>query len=424
MKVLVIGSGGREHALGWKLSLSENVEKVYYAPGNGGTATFAENTGIDTYDFNAIGKFCVDNNVEFVVVGPDGALAEGAVDQLEKFGLKVFGPTQAAAKIESSKAFTADFLTRFNIPQPVNKTFTDTESAKEYVEEQGAENIVLKADGLALGKGVILPATQTEANQAIDQMMSGELFGDAGSTIVIQERLRGQEVSVFAISDGEDFVLLPYFQDHKPIFEGDKGPNTGGMGAYTPLPFVYDELDTKIRKIIGDTITGMKQDGTPFRGCLYGGLFVTEEGEPKVIEYNCRFGDPECQPMMLALDSDLLPLLLASAQGNISKLAETTKISNDAAATVCLASAGYPESSQKGIEIHGLEKDYEGVTVFHAGTKLEGGKFYTNGGRVLNITARGNDLKDALSKIYAVIGENGIHFDGMQYRRDIGFRVL
>ena len=219
-------------------------------------------------------------------------------------------------------------------------------------------------------------------------------------------------------------MLLPYFQDHKPIFEGDKGPNTGGMGAYTPLPFMNEELDAKIRKIIRDTINGMKQDGTPFKGCLYGGLFVTEEGEPKVIEYNCRFGDPECQPMMMALDSDLLPLLLASSEGGIASLSESTKISSDAAATVCIASAGYPESSQKGIEIHGLDKDYGDVVVFHAGTKFENGKFYTNGGRVLNVTARGKDLKEALAKIYAVIGDGGIHFEGMQYRRDIGFRVM
>jgi len=422
-KVLVVGSGGREHALAWKLAQSPDVGQIYIAPGNGGTSLIGDNVPIEMTDIDGLLKFALDKQIDFTVVGQEAALELAIVDRFTEAGLKIFGPTQKAAQIETSKAFIADFLERHGIPRPESYTATNLDDALNYIKGKDPLSYVIKADGLATGKGVVLAESEVEAQETLQSMMSGVSFGKAGETVVFQERLHGQEVSAFALSDGTNIIMLPFFQDHKQVNDGDKGPNTGGMGAYTPVPFVTDEIAEQIRtKIIQPTIDGMKADGNEYRGVLYPGLFVTDQGEAKVIEYNARFGDPECQAMMMALHEDFLPFLQASATGKFET--DSIKVKAGASATVAIASGGYPGSYATGKVISGLEKTYPRVTVFHAGTKKDGDQFLTNGGRVLNVTATGDDMKTALSNAYAAIGEDGVHFENMHYRTDIGHRVL
>ncbi|MBI2588771.1 phosphoribosylamine--glycine ligase [Candidatus Saccharibacteria bacterium] len=423
-KVLIVGGEGRAHALSWKIAQSPLVEKVYFAPGNGGTSQVGENIDINVSELNKLADFAKQNKIDLTVVSPEMPLAEGIVDLFEKEGLKIFGPSKAAAKIETSKVFSDSFLKRHKIPYPDSTVVSSLAEAKAYVRQHPPQSYVIKADGLAGGKGVILPETQEEAETALGDIMAKKIFGDSGNQIVFQERLRGQEVSTFALSDGENILMLPYLQDHKRIYDGDKGPNTGGVGAYTPVPFMTDELDEQVQKeIIQATVDGMRSDGRPYKGVLYGGLFITEAGDPKVIEFNCRFGDPECQPMMRVIDEDIYPLLMQSAEGRLTSKA--IRIKPGAAVNIVLTSGGYPGSYQTDYEIMGLNSvEDPDVVIFHAGTKNEDGKILTNGGRVLNVTAYGKDLKNALAKAYAQIGPSGIHFKDMHFRTDIGFRVL
>jgi phosphoribosylamine--glycine ligase len=423
-KVLVVGSGGREHALGWKLAQSPQVEKVYFAPGNGGTSQEGENLAIAADDYKALLEFAQKEKIDLTVVGPDQQLADGIVDLFETHGLKIFGPTKAGAQIEASKAFSADFMRRHNIPHPKSTIAKSLEQAQEFIKNNPAGSYVIKADGLAAGKGVIVPENLEEAQTAISDMMEKKTFGGAGSKIVFQERLYGQEVSAFCLSDGENILILPFFQDHKQVCDGDKGPNTGGMGACMPLPFITKGLEEQISdKIMAAAVQGMKADGTPYKGVLYGGLFITDKGEAKVIEFNSRFGDPECQPMMMALDEDLYPLLLQCAEGKLKQ--SSVKIKAGAAATVILASGGYPGKYEIGVTIKGLDEVNDpDVVIFHAGTKTDSEKLVTSGGRVLNVTARGADIKSALKKAYAQIGPDKVHFKDMHYRTDIGHRIL
>ena len=422
-KVLIVGSGGREHSLGWKLKQSEDAIKLYFAPGNGGTSQIGKNVDIQVTELEKLVGFVQDNNIDFTVVGPEAALEVGVVDAFNQAELPIFGPTKAGAQLETSKAFTADFLERHNIPRPGSFTATNLDEAMQYVENKDPKSYVIKASGLAAGKGVVLPETAEEAAEALKNMLSGNAFGSAGETVVIQERLSGQEVSAFAISDGKNAVMLPFFQDHKQVYEGDKGPNTGGMGAYSPVPIVTPEVARKIEdEIIMPTVAGMLADGNEYKGVVYAGLFVTDDGQPKVIEYNSRFGDPECQPMMLLLESDLLELLEGSARGDVTDY--QIKVSDKAAACVVLTSGGYPGSYETGKTIKGLDRASDDVIVFQAGTEMLDDYLVSSGGRVLNVTAAANNLKSALEIAYKNIGQNAVHFENMHYRKDIGHRVL
>lgn len=415
--VLIIASGGREHALGWKLKQSEKVGKIYFAPGNAGTAKIGINTDIAALDFASQVEFAKTHDIALTIAGPDDILAAGVVDAFQNAGLKIFGPSKAAAQIEASKAFAKDLMQTEGIPTAKYQTFTDAEKAKAYIKEQGAP-IVIKASGLALGKGVVVAMTLEEAEKAIEDAMVTKVFGEAGSEVVIEEFLQGPEVSIHAFSDGENVALYPTSRDHKPIFEGNKGPNTGGMGTIAPLPEISSEqLETIKKTIVIPAIEGMKKRGIPFVGTLYPGLMMTKDG-PKVIEFNCRFGDPEFESYMRLLKSDIYDILVACVDGTLADL--TIEWHDQFACCIILASAGYPASSQKGIAIHGLETAKEDAVVFHLGTKQDGENIVTNGGRVLGVTAVGNTLDEALDKAYSAIGENGIHFEGMQYRKDIG----
>lgn len=423
MRVLIVGSGGREHALAWKLAQSRQVSKIYVAPGNGGTTQQAENLAISFDDIDGLLKFALKSKIDLTVVGQEAALEMGIVDKFTAKGLRIFGPTQAAARIETSKAFSADFMERHSIPRPHSYTVSSPKNALAYVFAHDPKSYVIKADGLAAGKGVILPDSQDQAEKAVTDMMSGKLFGGAGKKIVFQERLIGQEASAFALSDGERVAMLPFFQDHKPIFDGDKGPNTGGMGACTPVQFITAELAKEIEiSILQATLDAMKSDGTPYKGVLYAGLVLTDSG-PKVIEFNARFGDPEAQAMMPMIADDWFEWLLAAAEGSFTG-GEQLKLRTGAAATVALASGGYPGKYARGLPITGLEEAAQNsdVVVFHAGTKQADNNILTNGGRVLNVTAYGTDLKTALDKAYAAVKK--IHFDGMHFRTDIGAKAL
>lgn len=417
--ILIIASGGREHALGWKLKQSPKVGKIYFAPGNAGTAEVGENTGIAALDFAAQIEFAKNNSIDLTVAGPDDILAAGVVNAFQEAGLKIFGPTKKAAQIEASKAFAKELMKGEGIPTAKYETFTDAEKAKAYVTKQGAP-IVIKASGLALGKGVVVAHTLEEALNAVEEAMVNKVFGDAGSEVVIEEFLQGPEVSIHAFSDGENIAIYPTSRDHKPIYDGNKGPNTGGMGTVAPLieitPSQMEEIKTTI---VIPAIQGMKKRGTPFVGSLYPGLMITKDG-PKVIEFNCRFGDPEFESYMRLLKTDIYDILVACIEGTLSEL--TIEWHEQFACCIIIASAGYPASSQKGIPIHGLDtvKTNQDIVVFHLGTKQNGNDIETNGGRVLGVTAVGKSLDEALDKAYSVIGENGIHFDGMQYRKDIG----
>jgi phosphoribosylamine--glycine ligase len=420
MKVLLIGSGGREHALAWKLAQSPRLTKLYAAPGNPGIAEHAELAPLAVDDHAAVIAFCRANDVTFVVIGPEQPLVAGLADALSEAGIGAFGPSKAAAQLEGSKAFTKALCDEANIPTAAWRRFAEAEAARAYIRQTG-EPIVVKADGLAAGKGVTVAATVDEAIAAIDACFAGA-HGAAGAEVVIEECLVGEEASFFALSDGVTVVPLATAQDHKRVGDGDTGPNTGGMGAYSPAPAMTPALiERTLVEIVRPTVAAMAARGTPFRGVLYAGLMLTAEG-PKLIEYNARFGDPETQALMLRLDSDLLELMRATAEGRLAGV--TPRWSNDAALTVVMAAKGYPGAYAKGDPIRGIDSAnaLPGVKVFHAGTALSGGRLVANGGRVLNVTARGATIAEAKARAYAAV--DVIDWPGGFCRRDIGWRAV
>ncbi|MBM7424110.1 phosphoribosylamine--glycine ligase [Spongiibacter marinus] len=422
MNVLIIGSGGREHALAWKAAQSANVETVYVAPGNAGTAldTGIENVEIGAGDFEALANFAESNDIALTIVGPEAPLVDGVVDFFAKRGLPCFGPSQGAAQLEGSKAFTKDFLARHNIPTAAYGNFTELEPALAYLREQGAP-IVVKADGLAAGKGVIVAETLEQAEDAVRDMLSGNAFGDAGCRVVIEEFLVGEEASFIVMVDGEDVLPMATSQDHKRVGDGDTGPNTGGMGAYSPAPVVTPDVHQRImEQVIMPTVRGMAEEGNRYTGFLYAGLMISPEGEPKVIEYNCRFGDPETQPIMLRLQSDLVALCQAALAGTLAN-AEAQWDPRPAVGVV-LAAGGYPGSYNKGDEITGIPAETASTKVFHAGTQLDGDKLTTNGGRVLCATAMGNSVSEAQALAYDVAKQ--IDWQGVFFRSDIAYRAI
>ena len=423
MQVLVIGSGGREHALAWKLAQSPDVSTVYVAPGNAGTALEPniENINIAIDDFDSLSAFAQQHAIDLTVVGPEGPLVDGIVDHFMNLDLRCFGPSAKAAQLEGSKSFTKDFLARHNIPTAEYQTFTDQAAAINYVREKGAP-IVVKADGLAAGKGVIVAMTLVEAEAAIADMLAGNAFGEAGHKVVIEEFLEGEEASFIVVSDGINILPMATSQDHKRIGEGDTGPNTGGMGAYSPAPVVTAEIHARImREVIEPTVAGMAAEGNTYSGFLYAGLMIDDQGTPKVIEYNCRFGDPETQPIMMRMQSDLTELCIATVD---KKLAEqSVEWSDSLALGVVLAAEGYPEAYKKGLKIEGLESVVDdNCKVFHAGTTQEADDVLTNGGRVLCVTALGKTAEQAQTLAY----ENSakITWPGVQSRKDIGYRAV
>jgi phosphoribosylamine--glycine ligase len=426
MKVLILGSGGREHAIAWKLSQSQKVEKIYCCPGNAGTEKIYQNVNISLKDFSGLVKFVKDNNVNLTVVGPEAPLSEGIVDYFNKFQLLVFGPRQKAAEIESSKAFAKDLMNKYNIPTARYKIFTEFQydEIRKYIREHEFP-IVIKADGLAAGKGVIIANSYEVSDSAITEIVKNKSFGSAGNKIVIEEFLSGEEASVFAITDGKDFITLPAAQDHKRIFDNDEGKNTGGMGAYAPTGLITEKmLDEVIEKIIKPTLKGMTLESRSFTGCLYCGLIITKDG-PKVIEFNCRFGDPETQAVLPLISSDFFDLLYLSAIGKIKDY--KIKLHDSTAVCVVLASKGYPDIYETAKIIYGLDtftEENDDVFIFHAGTKTHEEKILSSGGRVLGVTTlvKGKDLTSAMNKSYQYI--NKISFDGMQYRTDIGKKGL
>src|SRR6201991_2612840 len=420
MQILLLGSGGREHALAWKIAASPLVTKLWCAPGNAGIAREAECIGLDVTNHSAVIDFCKANAVDLVVVGPETPLVAGIVDDLERAGIKAFGPSKLAAQLEGSKGFTKDLCTEFSIPTGAYRRFGNAADALAYVRAQGAP-IVVKADGLAAGKGVVVAKTLREAEDAVAMMFEGA-FGAAGAEVVIEEYLEGREVSFFALCDGETAIPLASAQDHKRVFDHDEGPNTGGMGAYSPTPFVTPQIhDAIMARIIGPTVAGMKSRGTPFKGVLYAGVMLTAQG-PKLFEYNVRFGDPECQVHMLRMMSDLVPALLASCDGQLRNF--DLRWYPDAALTVVMAARGYPGDYKKGTRIDGLEEaaKVEGVEIFHAGTKADGGKVLANGGRVLNVSALGKTVAQAQARAYQAVDR--IRWTDGFCRRDIGFRAV
>ncbi len=420
MKVLVVGKGGREHALAWKLAQSKGVERVFVAPGNAGTALVAENVDIGVNDFERLAGFAEKQGIGLTVVGPEDPLVNGIVDFFAVKGLKIFGPEQNAAILEGSKTFARDLLQKYGIPSAEYAVFENAEDAKAYLKEKGAP-IVVKADGLAAGKGVTVAETVEEAEKAIDECMRGR-FGEAGSKILLEEKLGGEEASYLVFTDGKAIKPMASSQDHKPAFDEDKGPNTGGMGAYSPAPVVTEAVEKEVlEKIMRPVIEAMEKEGRPYKGILYAGLMITSEG-PKVVEFNCRFGDPEVQALLPRLNSDLAEILLACVSGTLK--AKEVKWSEKACCCVVMASGGYPGSYEKGKEISGLEKAGElaDTVVFHAGTKLGGEKVLTNGGRVLGVTALGESIKESIGKAYKAVSL--IEFEGAFYRKDIGQKAL
>ncbi len=420
MKILVIGSGGREHALAWKLAQSPRMQKVYVAPGNGGTARELELENVALGSVAELVEFAQREKIQLTVVGPEAPLAEGVVDAFRAAGLKIFGPAKAAAQLESSKDFAKDFMVRHNIPTARYRTFTDAAPAHAYVDAEGAP-IVVKADGLAAGKGVVVAQTLQEAHAAIDDMLAGNKLGAAGARVVIEECLFGEEASFIVMVDGEHVLALASSQDHKRLMDGDAGPNTGGMGAYSPAPVVTPEMHAKIlREVIHPTVAGMARDGIPYTGFLYAGVMIDEAGLIKVLEFNCRMGDPETQPIMMRLKSDLVTLVEYAVDGKLDKV--EAEWDRRTALAVVLAAANYPESPKKGDVIEGLPKDEQDLHVFHAGTQLVDGKPVTSGGRVLAVTALGDSVKMAQKRAYEAVSQ--IRFAGMQYRKDIGYRAI
>lgn len=422
MKVLVIGGGGREHALAWKAAQSENVSKVFVAPGNAGTALEdkLENVAISAENIDALKTFASENKIDLTIVGPEAPLVVGIVDQFTDAGLRCFGPTAGAAQLEGSKAFTKDFLARHHIPTGAYANFTEIDPAVAYIKEHGAP-IVIKADGLAAGKGVIVAMTEDEAITAVKDMLAGNAFGDAGHRVVIEEFLAGEEASYIVMVDGEHILPMATSQDHKAALDGDKGPNTGGMGAYSPAPVVTAEIDARIMsEVIEPTVKGMAAEGNPYTGFLYAGLMISADGTPKVIEYNCRFGDPETQPIMMRLKSDLVSLCNAA----LDKKLEQASIEWDsrAALGVVLAAGGYPADYTKGDIISGIPAATADSKVFHAGTAEKDGQVVTNGGRVLCAVGLGNTVSEAQATAYQLVDK--ISWKSMNFRTDIGYRAI
>ncbi|AOA57986.1 phosphoribosylamine--glycine ligase [Acinetobacter larvae] len=422
MNILVLGNGGREHALAWKIAQDPKVKQVFVAPGNAGSATEAkcQNIALNILDNAAIIQFAQQQQIDLIVVGPEAPLVNGVVDACQAAGLKIWGPSQFAAQLEGSKAFAKHFLKRHHIPTAFYDVFTEVEAAKAYVQHHGAP-IVIKADGLAAGKGVIVAMTEQEAFAAIEDMLSSNKFGDAGSRVVIEEFLDGEEASFICMVDGSHVLPMATSQDHKRIFEADQGPNTGGMGAYSPAPVVTDEVYQRVmHDIIYPTVQGMAADGHVYTGFLYAGLMIDALGNPKVIEFNCRFGDPETQPIMMRLQSSLVDLIAAGIAG---QLPENAQWDSRKTVGIVLASRGYPESSSKDDVISGLEPVAEDCKIFHAGTaNNDAGDIVTAGGRVLCVTALGDSIADAQSKALQLCQQ--VKFDGMQYRKDIGYRAI
>ena len=424
MKVLVIGGGGREHALAWKLSASPKVQQVFVAPGNGGTALDANLKNVPITDGAALRDWALAEKIALTVVGPEQPLAAGVVDDFRKHGLRIFGPTQAAAQLESSKAFSKAFMQRHGIPTAAYEAFTDAAAARAYVDKLGAP-IVVKADGLAAGKGVVVAQTVAEAHAAIDDMLGGNQLGvahnEGGARVVIEEFMDGEEASFIVLCDGKNVLPLATSQDHKRLLDGDAGPNTGGMGAYSPAPVVTPDIHARVmREIIMPTVRGMEQDGVPFTGFLYAGLMIDAQGHPKTLEFNTRMGDPETQPILMRLKSDLVDVLLAATAGKLD--AVQLQWDRRVALGVVMAAQGYPAAPRKGDVITGLPPAQDDAVVFHAGTVVDGGQARTAGGRVLCVTALADSVKQAQVRAYDVA--RGIHFDGAQYRRDIGHRAV
>jgi phosphoribosylamine--glycine ligase len=420
MKILVIGPGGREHAIAWRLAQSPRVSRVYVAPGNAGTA---REDGLYNVAITAIPdlvRFAKDEGIHATVVGPEGPLAEGVVDAFRAEGLRIFGPEKAAAQLEASKDFAKRFMKRHGIPTAESLTFSDAADAHAYVDDRGAP-IVVKADGLAAGKGVVVAATVAEAHEAIDRMLAGNRGAVGGHRVVIEEFMDGEEASFIVMVDGKNVLPLPSSQDHKRIFDGDQGPNTGGMGAYSPAPVVTPEVHNRaMREIILPVVKGMADEGVPYTGFLYAGLMIDANGAPRVVEFNCRMGDPETQPIFLRLKSDFLDMVDHAIDGTLDK--SEPEWDRRAALGVVIAAAGYPDNPKKGDAIRGLPKDEADFHVFHAGTADKDGAVVTNGGRVLCVTALGDKVKIAAARAYEVVDR--IRFDGMQFRKDIGHRAF
>jgi len=419
VKVLVVGNGGREHAIAWKVAQSPLIKELYVAKGNAGIWEIAQKVDISPTDVEKLAEFAESKGIDFTIVGPEAPLVEGIVDEFEKRGLKVFGPSREASKLEGSKAFAKAFMEKYGIPTARYEVFTEFEKAKEYVERVGAP-IVVKADGLAAGKGAVVCDTVEKAIETLDKFLNKKIFGKSSEKVVIEEFLEGEEASYIVMINGEKYVPLPTSQDHKRLLDGDRGPNTGGMGAYSPTPVINEEVERRIRKeIVERVIKGLKEEGIYYRGFLYAGLMITKEG-PKVLEFNVRLGDPEAQPILMRIKNDFLQTLLDFYEGKDVSIEEDDRYTLD----VVLASRGYPEKPETGKIIHGLEylKKMEDVVVFHAGTKKEGDFVVTSGGRVLNVCAYGKTLKEAKEKAYEAI--RYLCFEGMHYRKDIGDKAF
>ncbi len=417
MNILILGSGGREHALAWKLNQSSKIQKIFIAPGNAGTSTVGENISLDIFNHQAVINFSKENKIDLVVIGPDDVLASGLTNSLQNSGIKAFGPTKEASEIEWSKSFAKNLMKRLGIPTAKSAEFTEIESASEYVKNHSYP-LVVKASGLALGKGVIIANSPEEAIHSLDEMMVKKTFGAAGATVIVEECLHGEEISVHAFCDGETATMFPMAQDHKRIFDNDKGPNTGGMGTIAPIPTVsMDTLREIEQRIVIPVLQELKNMGREFKGILFPGIMLTKDG-PKVLEFNARFGDPETQSYMRLLKTDLIEILLACANGKLNNLEIEWK-ENLSACCVVLASKGYPGDYSKGLPISGISdaEEVANVIVFHAGTKTLDNKIVTNGGRVLGISATGDNLPGALQKAYKAV--ESIHFDGKQFRKDI-----
>ena len=425
MKVLVIGGGGREHAMAWKLNQSPKVTRVFVAPGNGGTALDSHLHNIDTTDVRALREWAQAEKIGLTVVGPEAPLAAGVVDEFRAHGLRIFGPTKAAAQLESSKAFSKAFMQRHGIPTADYETFTDAASAHAFIDRLGVP-LVVKADGLAAGKGVVVASTLQEAHDAVDFMLVDNKYGvvhnDGGARVVIEAFLEGEEASFIVLCDGKNVAALATSQDHKRLQDGDAGPNTGGMGAYSPAPVVTADVHARaMREIILPTVRGMEKDGIPYTGFLYAGLMIDAQGRPKALEFNCRMGDPETQPILLRMKSDLLEVLAAAIDGKLDAL--ELQWDRRTALGVVMAAHGYPDSPRKGDAINGLPTEADDAVVFHAGTALdEAGVLRTSGGRVLCVTVLADNVRQAQQRAYDVA--RGIYFDGVQYRRDIGHRAM
>jgi phosphoribosylamine--glycine ligase len=422
MRILVIGSGGREHALVWKIAQSKLVDKVFCAPGNAGIAQQAECLDIKAEDVGRLLEFARKEKIDLTVVGPEAPLSLGIVDEFSNYGLRIFGPSKKAAQMEASKVFAKTVMAKYKVPTGIFKIFSDADEAKKYIEKIGAPCVV-KADGLAAGKGVVVAKTVDEANQAVTSMMQEKIFGDAGNKVIIEECLVGQEVSIIVLTDSREVIALASAQDHKRIFDNDSGPNTGGMGAYSPAPVVTGELFKEIlEKVVYRTIDGLVSEGIEYRGVLYAGIMITKDG-PKTLEFNVRFGDPETQAILPRLKSDLVEVMAACSEQKLNRV-RTLDWDNRPCVCVVCAAGGYPGNYKSGKEISGLDvaNTMQDVVVFHAGTKLENGKVLTSGGRVLGVTGRGNTIKEAINTTYQAVSK--VYFEGMHFRRDIGFRAL